>query len=242
MIFDLVVAAAAGSAIVSGGQVTYEASGTWLVPAGVTSICAVAVGLGGQTAGGGLSYTNDIAVTPGETLNISILSTQSSLVRGTTTLLRANANSASLTGAVGTVKFAGGVAFQASCGGAAGYAGNGANGNQNAPAGSGAGGGGYNSGSVPSSGSGGGVGLQGIGADGTVGVSGNPGGRGGSGGTNGGIASTPGGNYGGATNTGASSKGAVRIIWGAGRSFPYAAADVSGTTLTPVYGPNPEVI
>ena len=58
------------------GQVTYD----WTVPAGVTSICAVAVGAGetGELStsdadggnGGDLRYVNDIAVTPGETLNL----------------------------------------------------------------------------------------------------------------------------------------------------------------------------
>ena len=55
----------------------------WVVPAGVTSICAIAVGSGGVLStyttssnansgcgGGGVSFTNDIPVTPGETLII----------------------------------------------------------------------------------------------------------------------------------------------------------------------------
>ena len=58
------------------GQVTYD----WTVPDGVTSICAVVVGAGetGEKStngpdggnGGDLRYVNNIAVTPGETLNL----------------------------------------------------------------------------------------------------------------------------------------------------------------------------
>ena len=70
------------------GQEHWTASSgsfSWTVPAGVTFISAVAVGGGGGGggansgnigpqggSGGGLSYQNDIAVTPGETLTIVV--------------------------------------------------------------------------------------------------------------------------------------------------------------------------
>jgi hypothetical protein len=63
------------------GQATYSSIGTYsyVVPAGVSSICAVCVGaggsgtVGGNTGGGGaLSYSNDIPVTAGETLTVFV--------------------------------------------------------------------------------------------------------------------------------------------------------------------------
>jgi len=67
------------------GQVQFTTTGdtNWVVPDGVTSICAVVVGGGGAGrsdasgtdsggAGGGLSYKNNIAVTPGETLVVRV--------------------------------------------------------------------------------------------------------------------------------------------------------------------------
>lgn len=72
------------------GQVLFTSSTSWLVPANVTSICAVAVGGGGGGAdgltyedynvygsgagggGGALAYANNISVTPGETLTIIV--------------------------------------------------------------------------------------------------------------------------------------------------------------------------
>jgi hypothetical protein len=70
----------------SGGQQAYTTPGTYsfVVPAGVSTICAVAIGgggsggggdpsyYGGGGAGGGLSYGNDIAVTSGETLAVVV--------------------------------------------------------------------------------------------------------------------------------------------------------------------------
>lgn len=67
------------------GQVQFTTTGdtNWVVPNGVTSICAVVVSGGGAGrcdgsgidsggAGGGLSYKNNIAVTPGETLVVRV--------------------------------------------------------------------------------------------------------------------------------------------------------------------------
>lgn len=97
-------------------------------------------------------------------------------------------------------------------------------------------------------GGGGGIGLLGTGSSGTGGAAGSlgggSGGDGGSSGTSGGSASGDGGNgglYGGAGGergfnfpdtgyqygtSGAGGRGAVRIIWGAGRSYPSNAANV----------------
>ena len=77
----------AGKAIIPSGQQLFDGSSAqstnWTVPAKVTAISAVAVGAGGNGSqgyvssythggtggnGGNLAYSNDIAVTPGETL------------------------------------------------------------------------------------------------------------------------------------------------------------------------------
>ena len=134
-------------------------------------------------------------------------------------------------------------------GGAGGYAGNGGNGgkqgaNNGSAAASGSGGGGGGAGGTSGSfgGGGGGVGLFGIGADGAAGLYAAEdsyilgGGGGGSGGTRGSRSNTAGA-YGdaayggglpgtGATVSAGNYGGAVRIIWGAGRSFPSNAANV----------------
>lgn len=68
------------------GQQEFSSTGTFTVPSGVSSISAVAVGAGGVGrpggysggnfgtggAGGSLRYANNIAVTPGETLTVTI--------------------------------------------------------------------------------------------------------------------------------------------------------------------------
>ena len=131
----------------------------------------------------------------------------------------------------GDAFFDGGYHF-GSGGGAGGYSGVGGDAsNSSASGGNGSGGGG--GGGAPSSnaqsGGGGGVGIYGEGTSGAGGTySTDPGGKGGSGGTDGAIKTnsiTGGGLYGGGgagygnvTNNG--SGGAVRIIWGPGRSFP----------------------
>jgi hypothetical protein len=139
----------------------------------------------------------------------------------------------------------GGSPYHAGAGGAAGYAGNGGQGSwasgsscqNNATAGSGGGGGGGGGGSDPancgggSGAGGGGVGLFGQGANGSAGPSScscggwGTGGGGGSGGTAGtGTSTGVGGNYGGGGGSGAGAPGAVRIMWGPGRSFPSSAS------------------
>lgn len=62
------------------GQAEYTTSGsyTFTVPAGVTSVCAVCVGPGGNAdsraggGGGGLAYKNNIAVTPGQNITVVV--------------------------------------------------------------------------------------------------------------------------------------------------------------------------
>lgn len=119
-------------------------------------------------------------------------------------------------------------------GGAGGYSGNGGAGGQNG-SGGGGGGGGYHSGTGNGDrrAGGGGVGLLGEGASGQTSTGGGspfpPGGTGGSGGTNGtsggggatgGNGGNRGGGGGGGYSNGNGGDGGVRIIWGAGRSFP----------------------
>jgi hypothetical protein len=137
-------------------------------------------------------------------------------------------------------------------GGAGGYTGNGGNGANSSGAagvpGSGGGGGGGGSGAytgVANSGfgsAGGGVGLIGQGVNGAGGANANDStsiGRGGSGGTDGTFGRNAsgnapaqgtglGGNYGGggSAGRGTGAGGAVRIMWGGGRSYPNNAADV----------------
>ena len=198
---------------------------TWVVPEGVTSISAVAVGPGGQNTasgggGGALSYVNDLAVTPGETLTIQVgqHNDDSFVRRASTDLLLAEGASSATAGqasnGVGDVRHsgaAGGSGGSGSGGGAAGYGGDGNSGT----GGSGA--------SGAANAGGGGVGLFGQGSSGTPNT-----GQGGSGGQD----TTPtfaGGVHGGggrsisgnanARQTGGI--GAVRVVWpGATRQFP----------------------
>ena len=215
-------------------QEEFTVPGTYFfyVPAGVTSISVVAIGAGGvasdiYTGGGGggaLSYVNNVAVTPGEMLTVTVgiyayyLSglglyngTDSLVKRGEYVLCRASAavGYSGGVGGVGTV-FAGGNSRLGSSdarsggGGAGGYAGNGGYGGYDTTGYSstassgvgGAGGGGLNGGG------GGGTGIYGQGANGAAGeYYGNLGGGGGSNGQGGGSfnASSPnrGGEYGG---------------------------------------------
>lgn len=253
-LFMTISMSSGGSAV---GQVAYTTAGSfsWVVPAEVTSISSVAIGCGGgnsnQSGGGGaLSYKNDISVTPGETLTVTIgtpatsgTPTATSLKRGATLLLNAPSGSdTSSPGAAdttnGATSFAGGSGgLGGGGGGAGGYSGAGGvggngvgNASNNGTAGTGgaAGGGGVNG--TTGSGGGGGTGLLGQGSNGAGGTTAGTGGGAGSGGTSGGDTSAgvpgAGGLYGGGigyyltggANTGA--VGALRIIWGSGRSFP----------------------
>ena len=281
------------------GQKLFTATGTtvWTVPDGVTEVSAVAVGGGGGGAGagggsgpgtddgggggggGGLAY-GTFAVTPGDSLIITVgaggnggngnsstpsngsVGGNSGIQRGTTLLLQGGRGSggtydasqpSSGGGSTGTERDGGGTGGvgQASFsqsggggGGAAGYTGNGGAGGlggSSDPSGSngsggGGGGGGSGASSIPGGG-GGGVGLLGQGSNGSGGsatVSDAGGGSGGSDGSDGNNTTDVGGNagiYGGGGGGGATNgttdgrggdggQGAVRIIWGTGRSYP----------------------
>lgn len=208
----MLLQAASGEGVVTGqtvfttgralnyGDVTFS----FVVPSGVTSISAVVVGPGGpyqgsyewSGLGGALVYGNDIAVTPGETLNIDFRygvnrsDWFTRLRRGATQLLYAG----QYTNRGGTEADGGGNGGYAyigdygypynsgGAGGAGGYTGNGGNGGSRATslsgsAGAGGGGGGGANNVYPifggywsASGGGGGVGLLGQGANGAGGV------------------------------------------------------------------------
>ena len=198
------------NSVAAPGQQLFSSSGTFTVPAGVTSICAVAVGRGQSGtngdgvyaggaggAGGTLSYANSISVTPGESLTVTIATSTSSstgettLKRSSTVLLAARAGGQTSGQANEGTSFAGGTTpaplygYGSGGGGAGGYS---------AAGGNGGGGGGAGSG-------------------GSAGASGGVGGAGGAygGGGGGGAWNSSGGNGG---------SGGLRIIWGAGRSYP----------------------
>jgi hypothetical protein len=113
-------------------MVDFTATDSWLVPTGVTSIDALSVGrgadgTGSSGGGGGASSQSTLAVTPGETLVISINSIRTRLLRGATQLLLANAGSGATGGlasaGIGTTKYDGGDASNLAGGGGAGSTG-----------------------------------------------------------------------------------------------------------------------
>ena len=257
----------AGGATVIQGQQAFTTAGTysWVVPADVILICAVCVGQGapgyrltngvggGLSAGGGaLSYSNNIAVTPGESLTVSIDSSFSTLSRGATALVKAEAGkqwyeSPAYVGGrasegVGQVKYSGGRApsTEGSGGGAAGYAGDGGDGASpfNGSSGSGGGGGGGGGGGSQSlagaAPSGGGVGILGQGTSGAGGGVDAGGAGGSSGGNGGGVSSQtsqgPGGSYGGGG-------GGSRARFNYDPAVPSAAAGGPGAVRM-IWGPN----
>ena len=204
-------------------------------------------GNGGK--GGNLRYHKNIPVTPGEILTLEVgaggvtqfgnkasrAGGDTRLLRGSTVLLAATSTGGTTIGgdvgggdggAGGTV----GDQFGGGAGGAGGYSGNGGGPFQSG-SGGGGGGGAAGSGSTPGGAGAGGVGILGEGSSGAGGSSTSRGGKGGSGGTDGGTprVDTPGlfgagaGGRGNAntdneSRTGAD--GALRIIWGYGRSYP----------------------
>jgi hypothetical protein len=188
-----------------------NASVSWTVPDGVTMIAAVAIGAGTRvtaadnqgSGGGALSYDNAITVTPGETLTIIVggpyaIGADSSVARGATILLRAKGASGQTGG-------------QASSGiGAVKHSGgDGLSGTK----GDGGAAGRYDGDGAA------GAGAAGYGGEGTNLVGGyNP---------NTGH-SINGMSYGGGTATRIANPGwgAVRVMWGTGRSYPSNAGDV----------------
>lgn len=222
-IYDLVCEATIWEKITVGGtniigQITMTASGDFTVPQKVRRVAAVCVG-GGATAGatggrgGDLRWRNNIDVTPGETLSVTVPAAgnggSAMIERGGTAILvargGASGTSSTIGGDIGGGNGGAGGTGTGGGGGAGGYMGNGGNGgaSNTGSGGNGAGGGGgggggrYGSTSTGSADGGGGVGILGQGANGAggtccgyaAGV-----GRGGSGGTNGGegVTGTPG--------------------------------------------------
>ena len=225
------------------GQQVFTSSGAFVVPPGAYVAHIVAVGSGDEK-GGSLRYRNDIAVIPGETLDVEISSSggQSRVLRSGTVLVTAAGGASGTSSSVGGDIGGGnggakgtkssGTAPYGGGGGGGGYTGNGgAGGNSNNVGNSGSGGGGGGGGGGDSGtganapgGGGGGVGLNGSGSSGGGGALSTRGGGGSSG--TGGTATKNGGNYGGGfSNSGTRGAGAVRIMWGSGRSFPSDAAD-----------------
>lgn len=214
-------------------QEVFTTSNSFIVPTDVTSVSAAVVGAGGgggasedsdETGGGGggggLAYET-FAVTPGETLTVTVgaggtgAGGASSISRGGTLLVAANGGGAGqsrgnggaggtvTTGTGGTGGAGGAGSDRASTnagggGGAGGYSGNGGSGGSaantgSATAGSGGGGGGGGGGTNNSTRGGGGVGILGEGVNGAAGAA-NVSGSGGSGGS---IGTNIGGSYGG---------------------------------------------
>lgn len=246
------ISLAIAAAVVPSGEAVFTTPGTynWVVPAGVTSVSAVCIGggSGGRFTmnGGGLGWKNNIPVTPGSTIQVIVGAGGNSASTagkassfGTLSATGGNNVESGNPGAAGGT-FAnadgggsGGIAGTNGGGGAAGYSGNGGNGwgfgygIGSDGAGGGGGGGGITSG-INACGGGGGVGLYGVGANGSGG--GSLGGGGGSGGSdangiNGGLYGGGGGYVAGSPGAmGTGGGGAVRIIWGENRSFPFNAA------------------
>lgn len=211
----------AGSATAPVGQhLLTSASGTLILPAGVTSICAVAIGFGGagaeyegdigggwSGAGGGLAYVNQYVVPDGATVSWTISGGQggaSTLRIGSVVVVQAgaawDADSSGLDGRPGNPLV--GVGYSGGSG--SGYVSS-----SNSQKGGG-GAGGY----VSAGGAGGGSGSLG-----GRGVSPNGGGSGGAGGS---MPSNQGGDYGGGGGgfSGRGGAGCIRIIHGPGRAFP----------------------
>ncbi len=234
----------------SGQHLFTNNNSNFTIPAGVYSICAVAVGGGSARSGnpggsgGDLRWKNDIPVVPGDIVNVTLQPSTFGVtvtpvdtvikVNGVTVLVAAGGDvshrntSTPIGGKVGGGN--GGIANTIEGGGAGGYMGDGGYGGVAAtPGGGGGGAGGYwINGGTTLAGGGGGVGLLGLGATGAKGVQGGTsttaGGGGGSGGANG-SGTLNGGNYGGgagSTTPGGATTGAggARIIWGEGRAFP----------------------
>lgn len=174
------------------GQVAFTTPGTysWTVPESITNISAVCVGGGGNNStssrfgggGGGLRYINNLPVTPGETLNLVIGSSQqnSSINRASNVLVFAGGGT-NITGGTGSTIGTG--PFGGTIGGGNGGSGGGSG--SSFAGGGGGGAGGY-------SGNGGNAGAAG--SSGTTGTTAGLDGSGGGGGGGGGSAVFSGGN------------------------------------------------
>ena len=211
----------------------------WTAPAGVYSVSVVVVGGGASLRGANLAWKNNIPVVPGTTYDVVVgrgakagnnaqNGGPSHFISQATVMASGGQPSGTLVGDGGGT---GGNGYRAG-GGAGGYSGSGGfgkgtgQGSGGVGTGGGGGGGGVNSNGY--GGSGGGVGLYGEGASGAAGTASVPGGRGGSSGSNG-TTNGGGANYGGGgtydgSGYASGGNGAVRIIWGPGRSFPNNAS------------------
>lgn len=230
-----------GVSVVCGKQAVFTKPGTtqWTVPDGVTSVSVVVVGAGGRPngpyggGGGELCYANDLVVTPGSKLDVVVgdfsvpVSRNDSSFNGVVArggwMSSGSGVAAGGTGGWGGTCFAGGKGgVNGSAGGAAGYSGVGGSGwggNADLPAtnGAGGGGGGGVGGNGDFHGVGGAVGLEGPGANGVQ-----PGGNGSQADRWVPVAGGGGTSYDGPV---VGYSGGVRIIWGAGRSYPNNAAN-----------------
>lgn len=206
--------------IVSPASVIFTTTGqrTWTVPTGVSSISVIAIGAGGKPysttsynnagPGGALAYVNNISVTSGETLYISVPAAQAALGAAQTlnaSVARGNYYESGGTGlcVAGSANLdtAGSVLVGTGTGGRAVNGAGGAGGPYYSGTSGGGGSGGtgtshsttgatYNTSYVTAGGGGGGTGMYGQGADGSIGSQGtsttaSAGGTGGSGGTSG---------------------------------------------------------
>lgn len=199
---------AAGAGVAPPGQALITTSGSFIVPEGVFMICGVGIGHGGNQSddagllltggGGGLAYSNDIPVTPGEMLSITITNTEAAVRRGGTIILRATSASDRIggQGTHGQVLRAGGwggyssnLNFRATGASAAGYTTDGESGGERGTSGR----------------AGQGTSLLGGAAAGAAGTAATV------------QEATYGGGAGRDVNRGL---GGVRLIWGAGRAFP----------------------
>jgi hypothetical protein len=240
------------------GQQLFTSSGTFVAPAGVTSVSVVCVG-GGSGGyndsgfgtsrggyGGSLAWKNNITVVPGQSYSVTVGAGGSSMYAsgGASSFMGVSTGSAGY-GFTGTFSGQDGGGFGGSSlpssgeravesmggGGAGGYTGsggNGAYGTSNGNSGTGGGGGGGGNGwatfqTTISSGMGGGVGLLGQGTNGSGGSTSSGSGSGGGSGSQFSGSGSFGGGARARNNTTSpfsGQSGGVRIIWGAGRSFP----------------------
>jgi hypothetical protein len=228
-------------------QATYSVGEvlSWTAPTGVTSISVLVVCGGTFNSGGGLSYRNNYAVTPGNTYKLTLGGNGSRSIFYNNAAGDVQACAASSDGAigVGTATYYAGTGWGAA---SAGYSSNGpvqygAPDDTAATGASGLGGSGGNGGSWTSTdppgaafAAGGGIGLLGQGSNGAGGTAtfggAVNGGAGGSGGADGQGAAgksiaANGGTYGGGGNNGNGTpqggKTAIRVIWpGTARQFP----------------------
>lgn len=224
------------------GQVLVETVGTtsWTVPEGVRTVSAAVISPGFNTGGGGgLSWRNNIDVTPGETLQLVMYANGQAnsglacgIQRGSDFLVVSycpnwdtsagglgGKNASAINDGGGNGGNGANITLSSqpgySGGGAGGYTGNGGNAGTSGSApdtgsGGGGGGGAYYQSPNRYRGSGGGTGIIQKGADGKGGAGGSTN-NSGTAGSNG-SSTTYGGGIGG--------KGAIRIFWGGGRYYP----------------------